>query len=117
MRPEEAIEHARAEAQRKRATGAYREDSAAVSEVEQAIAGPVTRERLREWAIIDVDTSALRSTRRAGAPVTLTKRLLVRLLRQYTNELEAQQTRFNVAVLARVEELEARIAAAERDRR
>jgi hypothetical protein len=117
MRPEEAIERARLEAQRKRAEGGYREDAAAVGELEQAISGPVTREQLREWALIDVDTSALRSTRRAGAPVTLVKRLLVRLLRQYTNELEAQQTRFNVAMLARVEELEARIAAAERDRR
>ena len=117
MQPEEAIERAQSEAQRKRAAGGYREDSAAVNELEQAIAGPVTREQLREWALIDVDTSALRSTRRGGAPVTVVKRILIRLLRQYTKELEAQQTRFNVAVLARVEELEARIAAAERDRR
>ena len=117
MRPEEALEHARAEAERKRAAGAYREDSAAVQELEDAIAGPVTPEQLREWALIDVDTSLLRSTRRAGAPVTALKRLLLRLLRQYTNELEAQQTRFNVGVLARLQELEGRIAELERDRR
>jgi len=117
MRPEEALEHARAEAERKRAAGAYREDSAAVQELEDAIAGPVTPEQLREWALIDVDTSLLRSTRRAGAPVTALKRLLLRLLRQYTNELEAQQTRFHVGLLARLQELEDRIAELERDRR
>ena len=117
MRPEDALEHARAEAERKRAAGRYREDSAAVSELEDAIPGPVTPEQLREWALIDVDTSLLRSTRRAGAPVTGVKRLLLRLLRQYTNELEAQQTRFNVGVLARLEELENRIAKLERPER
>ncbi len=117
MRPEDASAHARAEAERKRAAGAYREDCAAVRELEDAITGPVTPQQLREWALIDVDASLVRSTRRAGAPVTGFKRLLLRLLRQYTNELEAQQTRFNVAMLARVEELEARIAAAEHDRR
>ena len=114
MRPEDAIERARAEAARKRAAGGYREDSAAVEELEDAITGPMTPEKLREWALIDVDTSLLRSTRRAGAPVTAAKRLLLRLLRQYANELEAQQTRFNVGVLARLEELERRIAELER---
>ena len=114
MRPEEAVEHARAEAERKRAAGGYPEDSAAVQELEDAITGPVTPEQLREWALIDVDASLMRSTRRAGAPVTDFKRLLLRLLRQYTNELEAQQTRFNVGVLARLEELERRIGSLER---
>jgi hypothetical protein len=117
LRPEDAIAHARAEAERKRAAGGYREDSAVVGDLEDAITGPVSPKQLREWALIDVDTSLLRSTRRAGAPVTFLKRMLLRSLRQYTNELEAQQTRFNVGVLARLEELEARIAAAERDRR
>lgn len=116
MKPEDAIAHAEAEAARKRAAGGYREDSDAVRELEDAITGPVTPQQLREWALIDVDTSLLRSTRRAGAPVTAFKRLLLRLLRQYTNELEAQQTRFNVGVLARLEELEGRIAELERDR-
>jgi hypothetical protein len=114
LKPEDAIAHAEAEAARKRAEGRYREDSDAVSELEDTIAGPMTPEQLREWALIDVDTSLLRSTRRAGAPVTAFKRLLLRLLRQYTNELEAQQTRFNVGVLARLEELERRIAELER---
>lgn len=114
MKPEDALRHARSEAARKRAAGGYREDSEAVRELEDAIRGPVTPQQLREWALIDVDTSLLRSTRRAGAPVTGLKRLLMRLLRQYTNELEAQQTRFNVGVLARLEEIEARIAELER---
>ena len=114
MKPEEAVEHARAEAARKRAAGSYREDSATVQELEDAITGPVTPQQLREWALIDVDASLMRSTRRGGAPVTAFKRLLLRLLRQYTNELEAQQTRFNVGVLARLEELERRIASLER---
>jgi hypothetical protein len=117
LRPEDAGAHARAEAERKRAGGAYREDSDAVHELEDAIAGPVTPAQLREWALIDVDASLMRSTRRAGAPVTGLKRLLLRLLRQYTNELEAQQTRFNVGVLARLEELDRRIAELERRER
>jgi hypothetical protein len=116
MKPDDAVEHARAEAERKRAAGGYREDSEAVRELEDAITGPVTPQQLREWALIEVDTELLRSTRRGGAPVTGVKRLLLRLLRQYTNELEAQQTRFNVGVLARLEELEVRIAKLERDR-
>jgi hypothetical protein len=116
LRPEDAAEHARAEAERRRAAGGYREDFDAVRELEDAITGPVTPAQLREWALIDVDTSLLRSTRRGGAPVTGVKRLLLRLLRQYTNELEAQQTRFNVGVLARLEELEGRIARVEEPR-
>jgi hypothetical protein len=116
LKPEDALAHARAEAERKRAAGGYREDSDLVHRLEDSITGPVTPEQLREWALIDVDTSLLRSTRRGGAPVTSFKRLLLRLLRQYTNELEAQQTRFNVGVLARLEELERRIAERGRDR-
>lgn len=117
MRPEDALEHARAEAERRRAAGGYREDSEAVAELEDAITGPVTPQQLREWALIDVDASLMRSTRRGGAPVTGMKRLLLRLLRQYTNELEAQQTRFNVGVLARLEDIDARIAELERRER
>ena len=117
MKPDDALQHAREEAARKRAAGGYREDSEAVRELEDAITGPVTPQQLREWALIDVDTELLRSTRRAGAPVTGVKRLLLRLLRQYTNELEAQQTRFNVGVLARLEEIESRIERLERPER
>ena len=114
MKPEEAVERARAEAERKRAAGGYREDETVARELEDAITGPVTPGQLREWALIEVDTTLLRSTRRAGAPVTGLKRLLLRLLRQYTTELESQQTRFNVGVLARLQELEQRIDELER---
>ena len=116
LRPDEAIEHARAEAARKNAAGSYREDSDAVRELEEAITGPVTPGQLHEWALIEVDTSLIRSTRRVGAPFTWLKRGLLRLLRQYTNELEAQQTRFNLGVLGRVNELERRMAELERER-
>ncbi len=66
----------------------------------------MTSELLREWAVIDVDPGALYSTRRLGAPVTALKRVLVRLLRQYLAELEARQTRFNLALVERLERLE-----------
>ena len=108
------MEHARAEAARTRAGGGYREDAAVADELEDAITGPVSPQQLREWALIDVDASLLRSTRRAGAPVTAFKRILLRLLRQYTIELEAQQTRFNVGALARLQELERRLEELER---
>ena len=38
--------------------------------------------------------------------MTWFKRLLLRFLRQYTTELEAQQTRFNVGVVAYLESIE-----------
>jgi hypothetical protein len=40
--------------------------------------------------------------------ITWFTRMLLRLLRQYTTELEAQQTRFNVGVVAYLESLEKR---------
>jgi hypothetical protein len=64
--------------------------------------------RLREWAIVEVDPDLLYSTRKGGAVITWLKRMLLRLLRQYTTELEAQQTRFNVGVVAYLESLEKR---------
>jgi hypothetical protein len=38
--------------------------------------------------------------------MTWAKRLLLRMLRQYTTELEARQTRFNMALLAYLERRE-----------
>ena len=67
--------------------------------------------------MIQVEPSAIYSTRRVGAPVTLLKRVLMCLMRQYTAQLEARQTRFNVALLGRLEELEGRIEALESRRR
>lgn len=65
-------------------------------------------EDLERWAAIEVDVEAVYSTRRGGAPITALKRLLLRLLRQYHLELEARQTRFNVALVERLRELERR---------
>ena len=73
--------------------------------------GEPSRELLSEWAVIELDPDELvYSTRAAGAPITALKRLLVHLLRQYFVELEARQTRFNIAVLARLDALEERVA-------
>ena len=73
----------------------------------RAAAGPDLAQ-LRQWAIVEVDPDLLYSTRKGGAVITWFKRMLMRLLRQYTNELEAQQTRFNVGVVAYLESLEKR---------
>lgn len=115
-RPEEALEAARAEAARKRQGGAYGGDSPAES-IEEALAPDrPTAALLLEWSMIEVDPEAVYSTRRGGAPITAVKRGLLRLLRQYTNELTAQQTRFNIGVLGYVRELEERLAELERER-
>jgi hypothetical protein len=103
VKPEDALEAARAAAARKRAEGAYPADTVADSGVPPA--GPDLA-RLREWAIVEVDSQLVYSTRPGGAPITWFKRLLLRLMRQYTTELEAQQTRFNVGVVAYLEGLE-----------
>ena len=66
--------------------------------------------RMHEWAAIEVESDAVRSTRRAGAPVTRFKRLLARMLLQYHNEQNAQITRFNVHLLGYVAHLEERVA-------
>lgn len=100
-RPEDALDAARAAAAR-----AGHEEPAGL-DAPVAPEKP-TPEQLREWALIEVDTDLVYSTRRFGGPITLVKKLLLRLLRQYTVELEAQQTRFNVAVLAYLRELEQR---------
>ena len=104
MKPEEALDRARERA------GDYEGDPALRAEgLDQVVEpGAVSPALLREWAIIDIDPGSVYSTRRLGAPITLLKRGLLRLLRQYTAELEARQTRFNVALLARLEELERR---------
>ena len=103
MRPENAADAARAAAERKRREGVYPPDTVANSG--KPPAGPDLA-RLREWAIVEVDPELLYSTRKGGAPITWLKRMLLRLMRQYTTELEAQQTRFNVGVVAYLESLE-----------
>jgi hypothetical protein len=64
--------------------------------------------------VIEVDPEGVYSTRRLGAPITALKRLLLRLLRQYHVELESQQTRFNIALLTYLRDLEARVGRLER---
>jgi hypothetical protein len=105
VRPENAADAARAAAERKRHEGLYPPDTVARSG--KPPAGPDLA-RLREWAIVEVDADLLYSTRKGGAAITWLKRMLLRLLRQYTTELEAQQTRFNVGVVAYLESLEKR---------
>ena len=113
-RPEDALAHARAEAARKRATGDYPKAGAAALDGSIVSARP-SIELLSDWAVIEGDPELLLySTRRAGAPVTALKRMIARLLRQYAVEVEARQTRFNIALLANVQELERRIGALER---
>ena len=110
-RPEDAVAAAREAAERRRAEGGYAEPP--------GLDAPLAPERptpelLREWSLIEVDRELVYSTRRFGGPITGLKRLLLRLLRQYTTELEAQQTRFNVGVLAQLRELEERVERLER---
>src|SRR5690348_15817532 len=93
--PRDAVATARASADGKRAEGKYPADTTADSGAPPS--GPDLA-RLREWAIVEVDSELLYSTRTGGAPITWVKRMMLRLLRQYTTELEAQQTRFNVGV-------------------
>jgi hypothetical protein len=72
--------------------------------------GSVSTERLAEWAIIEPETARVYSTRRLGRPITVVKRLLVRMLRQYIGQMSAQQSRFNAQVAAHVMRLEQRVA-------
>ncbi len=74
----------------------------------------VSARRLAEWAIIEPLESEVYSTRRFGRPITAVKRLLLRLMRQYFDQVTAQQSRFNAHLVAHVIALEDRIAALER---
>lgn len=74
----------------------------------------VTTGKLLEWALLDPGTGEVRSTRRGGRPITALKRLLVRLLAQYHGALIAEQTRFNVGVVAALTRLEERLERLER---
>jgi hypothetical protein len=112
-RPEDALARAREAAERGRAEGRY--DDPAPAPLDETFVDDVpSLEVLDEWARIEIEPDVLYSTRRLGGPVTALKRLLLRLLRQYHVELEARQTRFNIALLARLRELEERTAELER---
>ncbi len=116
MKPEDALEAARAAAAAARERGAYDDslEGFAISPTDR-----VSTEQLMEWAVIEPDEGLMRSTRRLGAPITGFKRLLLRALQQHFNELTMQQTRFNLHLLIHVAELEDRVTrleAASRDR-
>jgi hypothetical protein len=108
--PEEAAAAARARARARVAGGEYA-DAARLEALDPAERPGL--ERLRAWAVIDVDPQLTRSTRRGGAPITATKRLLLRMLRQYHGELLARMTRFNLHLLGYVGALEDRAGALE----
>ena len=111
MRPEDAVAQARAEVERLKALGRYGESGGGL-EIEPM--DVVSRAGLLEWALIEPDLSRMRSTRRAGRPITWVKRLLLRGLQQYHSEVNSQQVRFNIHVLRKVLELEDRIEKLER---
>ncbi len=108
--PEEAAAVARERARERVASGDYSdaERLEALADERPAL------DRLSDWAVIDVGTANVRSTRRAGAPITRLKLFLVRMLRQYHNEEQAQVTRFNVHLLGYVAALEDRVERLER---
>lgn len=106
MNPQEALAAARAEAARRVAAGGYAEPAGAL-EIEPL--DQVTRAMLLEWALIEPDLTKMRSTRRAGAPITWLKRLMLRGLQQYHNEVTYQQTRFNIHLLRKLLEIEERL--------
>jgi len=104
------------------ALAAARRAAAATGEAEQPDTAPWSLEhaavsaRLAEWAIIEPEQAQVYSTRRFGAPITLFKQLLVRLLRQYLGQVSAQQSRFNAHIAAHVMALERRTAELEQAR-
>jgi len=112
MKPDEALAAARAAAEAARARGAYADDlrGFAIEPTDR-----VSTETLMEWAVIEPDETLMRSTRRAGAPITWAKRMMLRAMQQHFNELTSQQTRFNLHLLVHVAELEDRIRELEAD--
>ena len=95
MTPEEALEKAQ--------RASFGED---LSGFEVQPTDELTIERLTEWAVIETDPDLLRSTRMGGAPITWFKRFLRRMLAQELGQAYAQQSRFNLMVVTRLQELE-----------
>jgi hypothetical protein len=111
VQPEQALEAARRAVTEARRAGAYERDFSDVTI--NPTHHRVTSDQLMEWAVIEPDPGLVISTRRLGAPIAWLKRTLMHLLRQYHGQLESQQTRFNVHILARVVEQEERLAIVE----
>ncbi len=97
MQPEEALERAQ--------RASFGEDLSGftVEPTEE-----MTFDKLMEWAVIETDPDLVRSTRWWGAPITWYKRLLRRMLRQELGQAYAQQSRFNLMIVARLADLESR---------
>ena len=104
--PEEALAEAR------RRAGSDRRKPARPGEP----GGPfgLALEQLVVWAVIEPEEAEVYSTRRFGAPITAFKRGLIRLMRQYVGQISAQQSRFNVAVVAQLMVLDDRVRRLER---
>ena len=117
MNPEDAPQRARERAAARRADGGYVGTGEGGALDETFELGAPTVERLSELAVISVDHKSLYSTRRGGAPITALKRLLLRLLRQYFVEVEARHTRFNLALVSRVQDLDRRVQRLEQSER
>ena len=100
MKPEEALEAARAAAAK-----ANYED---VPGLRIEPTDRVSLEQLMEWAVIEPSLEDVRSTRRLGGPITWWKRFLRRMLSQELGQAYAQQSRFNLMVVTRLQELEDR---------
>ncbi len=114
MKPEDALDAARAAAAAARSEGRYADslEGFAIEPTDR-----VSSEQLMEWAAIEPDESLMRSTRRLGAPITFVKRLMLRVMQQQFNELTSQQTRFNIHVLVHLAELEDRVSRLEEVKR
>ncbi len=110
--PQEALQEARRRAA-EQASGS--ESGAGADGTTESIeeARRASLSRLAAWAVIEPEEAEVYSTRRLGAPITLLKRMLVRLLRQYLVQISAQQSRFNAHVAAHVISLEDRVMALE----
>lgn len=113
MRPEEALEAARATAAQRRSAGDYAD--VATGPAIATTGEGVTLDRLLEWASLEPDMGELYSTRRLGAPVTFVKRMLARGLQQYLNQLVGQQSRFNVQLVVYVSQLADRVGRLEEE--
>lgn len=111
---DDALARAREAVERRRAAGDYPPEPVTRGGLEESIAADrPSLELLGDWSVIAVDPEVVYSTRRGGAPITAFKRGVLRLLRQYLVEVESRQTRFNVALLAHVRELDERVKALE----
>jgi hypothetical protein len=105
--PAEALARARENAARARAAGEY---PALADEPRDA------KRELARYALVEPDRAQVYSTRSYGAPITAFKRLLIRLLRQYLDQVIAQQSRFNAHAAAYILELEDRVERLEQER-